>query len=126
MRVGELTQEVGQSPGPRTSATDGSELHQRAVRQPRGGTQHVVNHVAVDMEREPQELLPAMPPRVAWALVETSTGYHKPCCFSSAFQVIQDHARLHRGRAVDHINFQQFAEIFAVIDDQAGADGLAH
>ena len=35
------------------------------------------------MLRLPQELLPAMPPSVAWALVDTSTGYHRPCFFSS-------------------------------------------
>ena len=38
------------------------------------------------MEREPQELLPAMPPSVAWALVDTSTGYHRPCRLSWAFR----------------------------------------
>ncbi len=31
------------------------------------------------IEREPQELLPAMPPIVACADVLTSTGNHKPC-----------------------------------------------
>lgn len=38
------------------------------------------------MEREPQELLPAMPPRVAWALVDTSTGYQRPCGLSCALR----------------------------------------
>ena len=38
------------------------------------------------MLREPQELLPAMPPSVACAPVETSTGNHKPCGFSWAFR----------------------------------------
>ena len=37
------------------------------------------------MLREPQELLPAMPPSVACALVETSTGNHRPCGLSAAF-----------------------------------------
>jgi hypothetical protein len=36
------------------------------------------------MEREPQELLPAMPPRVACADVLTSTGNHTPCGRSQA------------------------------------------
>ncbi|MDT4837535.1 hypothetical protein FQZ97_712710 [compost metagenome] len=38
------------------------------------------------MEREPQELLPAMPPSVACALVDTSTGYQSPCGLSCAFR----------------------------------------
>ena len=38
------------------------------------------------MLRLPQELLPAMPPSVAWALVETSTGYHRPSFFSAEFR----------------------------------------
>ena len=38
------------------------------------------------IEREPHELLPAMPPSVACALVDTSTGYHRPCGFSWAFR----------------------------------------
>ncbi len=38
------------------------------------------------MLREPQELLPAMPPSVACALVDTSTGYHRPCGLSQAFR----------------------------------------
>jgi hypothetical protein len=38
------------------------------------------------MLREPQLLLPAMPPSVACALVDTSTGYHSPCCLSCAFR----------------------------------------
>ena len=37
------------------------------------------------IEREPQELLPAMPPSVACALVETSTGNHRPCGRRCAF-----------------------------------------
>src|SRR5438034_11262361 len=37
------------------------------------------------IEREPQELLPAMPPIVAWALVETSTGNHSCCGRRTAF-----------------------------------------
>ena len=39
------------------------------------------------IEREPHELLPAMPPSVACALVETSTGNHRPCLRSWAFSV---------------------------------------
>ncbi len=39
-------------------------------------------------ERDPHELLPAMPPSVACAEVETSTGYHRPrgrsCAFSAS------------------------------------------
>src|SRR5581483_9616138 len=37
------------------------------------------------IEREPHELLPAMPPSVACALVDTSTGNHRPCARSCAF-----------------------------------------
>ena len=36
------------------------------------------------IEREPQELLPAMPPSVACADVLTSTGNHTPCGRSHA------------------------------------------
>ena len=35
----------------------------------------------------PQELLPAMPPSVPCAEVETSTGYQRPCGFSYALSV---------------------------------------
>ena len=38
------------------------------------------------MLRLPQLLLPAMPPSVACALVDTSTGYHRPWGFSAAFR----------------------------------------
>ncbi len=38
------------------------------------------------MLRLPQELLPAMPPSVACALVETSTGYHRPSFFRPRFR----------------------------------------
>jgi hypothetical protein len=38
------------------------------------------------MLRLPQELLPAMPPSVAWAAVETSTGYQRPVFFRWAFR----------------------------------------
>ena len=38
------------------------------------------------MLRLPQELLPAMPPSVACALVETSTGYHSPTFLSARFR----------------------------------------
>jgi hypothetical protein len=38
------------------------------------------------MLRLPHELLPAMPPSVACALVDTSTGYHRPWAFSAAFR----------------------------------------
>ena len=38
-------------------------------------------------EREPHELLPAMPPRVACADVDTSTGYQRPFGFSAALSV---------------------------------------
>lgn len=38
------------------------------------------------MEREPQELLPAMPPSVACALVDTSTGNQSPCGLSRALR----------------------------------------
>ncbi len=37
------------------------------------------------IEREPHELLPAMPPIVACADVLTSTGNHRPCGFRHAF-----------------------------------------
>ena len=37
------------------------------------------------IEREPQELFPAMPPIVACAEVLTSTGNHKPCGCRNAF-----------------------------------------
>jgi hypothetical protein len=37
------------------------------------------------IEREPHELLPAMPPNVACADVLTSTGNQTPCGFSHAF-----------------------------------------
>ena len=33
-----------------------------------------------------QELLPAMPPSVACALVDTSTGYQRPCGLKAAFR----------------------------------------
>src|SRR5215475_11555012 len=36
------------------------------------------------MDRLPQELLPAIPPSVACAEVETSTGYQSPCGLSQA------------------------------------------
>ena len=36
------------------------------------------------IEREPHELLPAIPPSVACAEVETSTGNHRPCGLSAA------------------------------------------
>ena len=38
------------------------------------------------MLRLPQELCPAMPPSVACARVETSTGYHRPCGLSWALR----------------------------------------
>ncbi len=38
------------------------------------------------IEREPHELLPAMPPIVHCAAVETSTGNHRPCGLSHAFR----------------------------------------
>ena len=38
------------------------------------------------MLRLPQELLPAMPPSVAWALVDTSTGNQSPSFFSARFR----------------------------------------
>ena len=38
------------------------------------------------MLRLPQELLPAMPPSVACAAVDTSTGYHRPVFFRWAFR----------------------------------------
>jgi hypothetical protein len=38
------------------------------------------------IEREPHELLPAMPPIVACALVETSTGNQRPVRFSAALR----------------------------------------
>ncbi len=38
------------------------------------------------MLRLPHELLPAMPPSVACALVDTSTGYHRPSFFSAVFR----------------------------------------
>src|ERR1700692_3964964 len=38
------------------------------------------------MDREPQELLPAMPPKVACALVDTSTGNQSPCGLSCSLR----------------------------------------
>jgi hypothetical protein len=50
------------------------------------------------IERDPHELLPAMPPSVACALVETSTGNHRPCGTQHRVQGIERDPGLdHRG-----------------------------
>ena len=46
--------------------------------------EHVVDHVAVAIERAPQELLPVMPPMVQRLAVEGSTGKNSPSRLSRA------------------------------------------
>ena len=51
------------------------------------GVRDIAAKAAALYEREPHELLPAMPPIVACAEVETSTGYQRPSALSRAFSV---------------------------------------
>ena len=60
-----------------------------------------MHHVAVGDEREPHELFPAMPPNVAWALVETSTGKPQPVLFELRVELVQDDTGLDDRRACD-------------------------
>ena len=67
-----------------------------------------------------------MPPSVAWALVETSTGNHRPCGFSSRVEV-----RRARGRArprpcvASASTSSTLAQVLARVDDQRRAGRLA-
>src|SRR5262249_30166448 len=42
-----------------------------------------------------------------------------------AVELIEDHTRLHAGRAAGGINGEDLVEVLAAVDDDAGADGLA-
>jgi hypothetical protein len=65
-----------------------------------------------------------MPPSVACALVDTSTGYHRPCGLSCAFRWSSTRpgstVAVARRRQVQHA-----AQVLAAVDDQRGAGGLA-
>ena len=66
-----------------------------------------------------------MPPSVACALVETSTGNHSPCGRSCAFSVIEHDAGLHDRRASPASTAMTLVQVLGVVDDQRRADRLA-
>ena len=77
------------------------------------------------IEREPHELLPAMPPSVACAEVLTSTGNQSPCGCSHAFSA----SSTTPGSTVDRqrlaIERDHRGQVLAVVDDERRADRLA-
>ena len=76
------------------------------------------------IEREPQELLPAMPPRVACADVLTSTGNHTPCGFSQRVERVEHDAGLHGDVCALRVVAEHAVQVLAVVDDERGADRL--
>ena len=76
------------------------------------------------MEREPAELLPIMPPRLARLDVETS-GPNRRSCAARARLSVEDDAGLDAGGARDRVDVEDGVEVFAAIEDDAGADRLA-
>ncbi len=76
------------------------------------------------IERDPHELLPVIPPSVHCADVLTSTGNHRPCGFSHAVERVEDDARLDGHGARVAVEGDDAVEVFAVVDDECGADRL--
>ena len=66
-----------------------------------------------------------MPPSVACALVDTSTGNHRPCGFSCAFSCVEDEAGLDLGGPRLRVEREQLAQVLAAVDDQRRAGRLA-
>ena len=66
-----------------------------------------------------------MPPIVACAEVDTSTGYHKLVRFELRVEPIQHDAGLHDRFLRLRVDREHLVEVLRVVDDQRGADGLA-
>ena len=65
-----------------------------------------------------------MPPIVACALVETSTGYHRPCGFRYAFSWSSTTPGCTATVRASLSNATTWFRCLRVIDDERGADGL--
>ena len=77
------------------------------------------------MEREPHELLPAMPPMVARLAGETSTGKKSPLGFSQAFSPVEHDAGLDRDAPRLLVETDHPVEVPAGVDDHRFADRLS-
>jgi hypothetical protein len=75
-------------------------------------------------------LFAVIPPMVAWAEVETSTGYHvdwipKAEPPETGVQIVENDAGLDPCSRVFAVDLEQPIDVLAGIDDESGADGLA-
>ena len=77
------------------------------------------------MEREPAELLPIMPPRLARLAVATSGPNCKSCAASGAVELVENDAGLHARDCGDGSMSRIGVEILAAIEDDAGTDRLS-
>ena len=66
-----------------------------------------------------------MPPIVACADVETSTGYQRPSGFKRRVQLVEHDAGLDPGGAALGVDLEHAVQVLAGVDDERGADRLA-